>query len=71
MQHGYAAVCSMATSINSVVSTSTNIPIYMYNLLVNDLGGDIKGEGQSARVADKVVQEIKAKGGKAVANYGK
>ena len=37
---------------------------------MNDLGGDIKGEGQSARVADKVVQEIKAKGGKAVANYG-
>ena len=38
--------------------------------IVNDLGGSFKGEGQSARVADKVVEEIKAKGGKAVANYG-
>ena len=57
----------------TVLSLSAHLLIflYMYNLLVNDLGGDIKGEGQSARVADKVVQEIKAKGGKAVANYGK
>ena len=39
-------------------------------IVVNDLGGSFKGEGQSARVADKVVEEIKAKGGKAVANYG-
>ena len=38
---------------------------------MNDLGGSFKGEGQSARVADKVVEEIRAKGGKAVANYGK
>ena len=37
---------------------------------VNDLGGSFKGEGQSTRAADKVVDEIKAKGGKAVANYG-
>jgi hypothetical protein len=38
---------------------------------VNDLGGSFKGEGQSTRAADKVVEEIRAKGGKAVANYGK
>ena len=37
---------------------------------VNDLGGDIKGGGQNSRPADKVVEEIRAKGGKAVANYG-
>uniref|UniRef100_A0A4W4EX23 Hydroxysteroid (17-beta) dehydrogenase 4 n=1 Tax=Electrophorus electricus TaxID=8005 RepID=A0A4W4EX23_ELEEL len=36
---------------------------------VNDLGGDIKGGGKSSSAADKVVEEIKAKGGKAVANY--
>uniref|UniRef100_A0A4W5KFX1 Hydroxysteroid (17-beta) dehydrogenase 4 n=2 Tax=Hucho hucho TaxID=62062 RepID=A0A4W5KFX1_9TELE len=35
----------------------------------NDLGGDIKGGGKSSDAADKVVEEIKAKGGKAVANY--
>uniref|UniRef100_A0A668AKX7 Hydroxysteroid (17-beta) dehydrogenase 4 n=1 Tax=Myripristis murdjan TaxID=586833 RepID=A0A668AKX7_9TELE len=37
---------------------------------VNDLGGDIKGGGKSSAAADKVVEEIRAKGGKAVANYG-
>lgn len=37
--------------------------------IVNDLGGDIRGGGKSARVADQVVEEIRAKGGKAVANY--
>lgn len=37
---------------------------------MNDLGGDIKGDGKSASAADKVVEEIRAKGGKAVANYG-
>uniref|UniRef100_A0A668AB53 Hydroxysteroid (17-beta) dehydrogenase 4 n=1 Tax=Myripristis murdjan TaxID=586833 RepID=A0A668AB53_9TELE len=36
---------------------------------VNDLGGDIKGGGKSSAAADKVVEEIRAKGGKAVANY--
>ncbi|XP_070541953.1 peroxisomal multifunctional enzyme type 2-like [Ptychodera flava] len=39
------------------------------SVVVNDLGGDIKGEGKSSRAADLVVDEIKAKGGKAVANY--
>ncbi|KAJ0019684.1 hypothetical protein NQD34_007253 [Periophthalmus magnuspinnatus] len=38
-------------------------------VIVNDLGGDIKGGGKSSAAADKVVEEIKAKGGKAVANY--
>ncbi|EEC07490.1 estradiol 17-beta-dehydrogenase, putative [Ixodes scapularis] len=36
---------------------------------VNDLGGSRSGEGQSSSAADKVVEEIKAKGGKAVADY--
>lgn len=39
------------------------------SVIVNDLGGDIKGGGKSSAAADKVVEEIKAKGGKAVANY--
>ncbi|XP_052276681.1 peroxisomal multifunctional enzyme type 2-like [Dreissena polymorpha] len=38
-------------------------------VVVNDLGGSFKGEGQSTRAADTVVEEIRAKGGKAVANY--
>lgn len=37
---------------------------------VNDLGADTKGGGKSSAAADKVVEEIRAKGGKAVANYG-
>ena len=56
------------------------------NVVVNDLGGSHKGEGQSTKVridsrnteqqcadsikaADVVVEEIRAAGGKAVANY--
>ncbi|XP_032801144.1 peroxisomal multifunctional enzyme type 2 [Petromyzon marinus] len=38
-------------------------------VVVNDLGGDIKGEGKSTSAANKVVQEILTKGGKAVANH--
>ncbi|KJE91296.1 hydroxysteroid dehydrogenase 4 [Capsaspora owczarzaki ATCC 30864] len=38
-------------------------------VVVNDLGGTARGEGQSSSAADAVVAEIKAKGGKAVANY--
>lgn len=37
---------------------------------MNDLGGDFKGYGKSSSAADKVVEEIRAKGGKAVPNYG-
>ncbi|XP_006010793.1 peroxisomal multifunctional enzyme type 2 isoform X2 [Latimeria chalumnae] len=39
------------------------------SVIVNDLGVSIKGEGKSSSAADKVVEEIRAKGGKAVANY--
>ncbi|XP_060091536.1 peroxisomal multifunctional enzyme type 2 [Heteronotia binoei] len=39
------------------------------SVVVNDLGGDFKGHGKSSLAADKVVEEIRAKGGKAVANY--
>eukprot|EP00105_Crassostrea_gigas_P009550 XP_011424543.1 PREDICTED: peroxisomal multifunctional enzyme type 2 isoform X1 [Crassostrea gigas] len=39
------------------------------SVVVNDLGGNFKGEGKSSRAADIVVEEIRAKGGKAVANY--
>jgi len=38
-------------------------------VVVNDLGGTVKGEGGSNAAADKVVNEIKAAGGIAVANY--
>jgi 3-hydroxyacyl-CoA dehydrogenase/3a,7a,12a-trihydroxy-5b-cholest-24-enoyl-CoA hydratase len=38
-------------------------------LVVNDLGGSHTGEGKSASAADKVVAEIKDKGGEAVANH--
>ncbi|KAF4963683.1 hypothetical protein FSARC_8327 [Fusarium sarcochroum] len=39
------------------------------SVVVNDLGVTSKGEGNSAKAADVVVNEIKAAGGKAVANY--
>lgn len=38
-------------------------------VVVNDLGGDAKGDGSSRSSADEVVAEIRATGGKAVANY--
>jgi len=39
-------------------------------VVVNDLGGDIHGDGnRSSAAADAVVEEIKAAGGEAVANY--
>ena len=37
-------------------------------VLVNDLGTSVKGEGRDAGPAQKVVDEIRAKGGTAVAN---
>lgn len=39
------------------------------SVIVNDLGGSRSGEGASNRAADMVVQEIRAKGGKASPNY--
>lgn len=39
------------------------------SVVVNDLGGDFKGIGKGSFAADKVVEEIRRKGGKAVANY--
>ncbi|EGG22112.1 peroxisomal multifunctional enzyme [Cavenderia fasciculata] len=38
-------------------------------VVVNDLGTSSSGEGNNAKAADKVVNEIKAAGGQAVANY--
>ena len=38
-------------------------------VVVNDVGGDRGGQGKSAMAADKVVEEIKAAGGDAVANH--
>lgn len=38
-------------------------------VVVNDLGGTATGGGESSAAADKVVDEIKAAGGEAVANY--
>ncbi|HVV83573.1 MAG TPA: SDR family NAD(P)-dependent oxidoreductase [Kofleriaceae bacterium] len=39
------------------------------HVVVNDLGGSFTGEGKSSSAADKVVDEIKAAGGSAVANH--
>ncbi|KAJ3497350.1 hypothetical protein NLG97_g1975 [Lecanicillium saksenae] len=39
------------------------------SVVVNDLGGSFNGEGNSAKAADLVVNEIKSAGGKAVSNY--
>ncbi len=39
------------------------------NVVVNDLGGKQDGTGKGSEMADKVVEEIKAAGGNAVANY--
>jgi len=38
-------------------------------VVVNDLGGSAKGEGKSSAAADAVVEEIRALGSEAVANY--
>jgi NAD(P)-dependent dehydrogenase (short-subunit alcohol dehydrogenase family) len=38
-------------------------------VVVNDLGGSVKGEGGNSKAADVVVDEIKKAGGVAVANY--
>jgi len=38
-------------------------------VVVNDLGGTVDGSGSSSSAADKVVAEIKAAGGQAVASY--
>ena len=38
-------------------------------VVVNDLGGSADGEGGDSRPADTVVEEIRAVGGEAVANY--
>jgi NAD(P)-dependent dehydrogenase (short-subunit alcohol dehydrogenase family) len=38
-------------------------------VVVNDLGGTVEGTGAGSAAADKVVEEIRAAGGEAVANY--
>ncbi|XP_014293427.2 peroxisomal multifunctional enzyme type 2 [Halyomorpha halys] len=38
-------------------------------VVVNDLGGSIRGDGSSTNAADTVVEEIRKKGGTAVADY--
>jgi NAD(P)-dependent dehydrogenase (short-subunit alcohol dehydrogenase family) len=38
-------------------------------VVVNDLGGTVEGTGAASAAADKVVEEIRAAGGEAVANY--
>lgn len=39
------------------------------SVVVNDLGGDAKGGGKNSAAADKVVEEIRSQGGRAVADY--
>lgn len=38
-------------------------------VVVNDLGGDVAGRGASSSMADAVVEEIRAAGGKAIASH--
>jgi multifunctional beta-oxidation protein len=38
-------------------------------IVVNDLGGLVKGEGSNAKAADIVVDEIRSRGGIGIANY--
>lgn len=38
-------------------------------MVVNDLGSSVSGTGGNSKAADVVVDEIKKKGGVAVANY--
>ena len=40
------------------------------SVVVNDLGGSRDGTGAGSSMADSVVEEIKASGGRAIANYG-
>ena len=40
------------------------------SVVVNDLGGSRDGTGAGSSMADTVVEEIKAAGGNAIANYG-
>ncbi len=39
------------------------------NVVVNDIGTSLGGEGRDTSAADKVVEEIRAAGGQAIANY--
>ncbi|KAM5352895.1 hypothetical protein ACJ41O_005617 [Fusarium nematophilum] len=39
------------------------------NVVVNDVGASLKGEGNNTKAADEVVKEIVGEGGQAVANY--
>ena len=39
-------------------------------IVVNDLGGDVSGQGEDLTQAQKVVEEIEAMGGEAVVNGG-
>ncbi len=39
-------------------------------VVVNDLGGSVDGQGGGNSMADAVVDEIRAAGGQAIANYG-
>ena len=39
------------------------------NVVVNDIGASLGGEGRDTSAADAVVEEIKAAGGQAIANY--
>ena len=44
------------------------VPRFRGKIVINDLGGDRDGSG-AGKVADEVVEEIKALGGEAAANY--
>lgn len=68
-------LASIVHCTSSSTKTDHRISAYLSAFLsftlvqVNDLGGTVQGEGKSSSAADKVVAEIRAAGGTAVADY--
>ncbi|KAI6244306.1 3-oxoacyl-ACP reductase [Aphelenchoides fujianensis] len=59
---------SRARAAGLAASTPWNWPGGVAKVVVNDLGGSVDGSGGSSEAAQKVVEEIKAFGGEAIAN---
>ncbi|EMP26123.1 Peroxisomal multifunctional enzyme type 2 [Chelonia mydas] len=69
MLHTAPPGCRSQSAFQGLSEVERGEEVEAQGIRVNDLGGDSKGHGKSSSAADKVVEEIRAKGGKAVANY--